>query len=526
MCRSYNCLTERWIPVEWCNSDADQHPKVGIREALKRAGEIKCIAHTAPFIEFGLYRLLITIVLDAYIVAGRRPTIGKMKAMLNRENRDFDSEVLDNYLNRYESCFDLWNRDNPFLQHAVVNNTNPQPISKLLAAIPSGVNVIHWHHFNENDTRITEELAAQLLTTISPWNFKVKPGEVRTLTVDPPMYALVLGNNLFETIVLNLPRPNGRLTFRKELNNGPAWRTQLNLNELPKVPTITQGFTWPVRIIMLEDNGELIARSVNYAAYKKPTDRTRKENEKRIAEEKTPYILFDVKNGWRDPNAGVETDQNTIKHITASQNVPIWQDAVPLFLVASEGESLSGEKRRSRPEVISNALRVLETPTFRVAVYGMRKKAEGSDTKVEEWFRSVLTLPTEVARDSRLASRAIDAFRRTQKVADALQIASRMLRPPVKGNYSKKMPQTRQDLNALFTFWRSLEPVLVEKYLNELNIEQFQAEGELYRTIRHQARETLRSIAEPHCRTADGLFRVANATNWFERKLAKLLPIS
>ena len=100
--RSYDLLCAPWIPVVWREeSNEPKKPKIGIRKALERAHEIRAISHTSPFIEFGLYRLLITIVLDAYIDARKRPTIGKMKDMLAATQ--FDSCVIKCYLEKYKA---------------------------------------------------------------------------------------------------------------------------------------------------------------------------------------------------------------------------------------------------------------------------------------------------------------------------------------------------------------------------------------------------------------------------------------
>ncbi len=516
---SYDLLRKPWIPVVWRSDAAEPRaPKIGIREAIERARDIGCISHTAPFIEFGLYRLLITIVLDAYIVAGRRPTIGKMRSLLDKGQ--FDKTICE-YLKSHSGGFDLWARDRPFLQRRTPSDGGKQPSPKaavsMLPAIPSGTNVAHWHHYGEDEATLGEDVAAQLLTTVSPFNFKTKPGEARTLAGDPPLYALVLGKNLFETIVLNLPRPSGRITAKQEGDNGPAWRTQLDLTKLPRTPTTAQGFTWPVRVITLENDGAMVTKAVNQAAYKKPTDKAKLKGGN----------FYDARYGWRDPSAGVETTSDAITHIKARPGVPIWRDAVPLFLVASEGEALRSDRRRSRPEVISNALRVLDTPRFRVAVYGMRKKSGGGgDAKVEEWFRSVLTLPSEVARDTRLSARAIDTFKTTQSVADALQIALRMLRPPVKSGRNKRPPPGRGDTDALAGFWQNLEPTLSRTYLDELASGDSEAEAKWREIIRKEARDAFTRATAPQRRIADGLFRIANASNWFERRLARLLPKS
>src|SRR5262249_2046316 len=163
---SYDLLSKPWIPIVWrIEAREPKPPEIGIREALARAPEIKYVSHTAPFIEFGLYRLLITIVLDAYIVADKRPTIGKMRARLGEGQ--FDACVLGKYLDAYKDRFDLWGQDHRFLQMPAVRG-NGGDISKMIAPVPSGTKITFWHHYAENETRLTEAEAARELCAVSP----------------------------------------------------------------------------------------------------------------------------------------------------------------------------------------------------------------------------------------------------------------------------------------------------------------------------------------------------------------------
>ena len=518
---SYNLLDEPWVPVVWRNDAAQPTaPKIGIREALQRAREVQCISHTAPFIEFGLYRVLITIVLDAYIVAGRRPTIGKMGTMLNKGQ--FDESILDGYLKKYSECFDLWGRESRFLQSPAVN-AESEPISKMIAPVPSGTKIAFWHHCGENETSLSEAEAARELCAVAPFCFDYAPRDICTMGGDPPLYVLVMGKSLFQTIVCNLPRPSGRLTAEQEFKGGPTWRCRVtDAGDLPRSPTHAQAWTWPVRQICLAPGEGLkpVGRAVNSAGVGKTAARERVR-------------------AWRDPSAGTVTDASGVRHIRATDLIPIsarrsgqgdqnpmvfWRDLLPMCLLGSEGEVLRGELVRSRPEVVTNAIRVAEEELLRLSVYGFVDKGGRNNKVFRTWFRSVLTLPSEVARDSRLSARAINAFNTTQKVGDALHTALGMLRPPVKATKGKRRPPGRGDVDALADFWQSLEPILTRTYLDALRGGNAKAEQELWNQIRSEARQALARATGPHRRTADGLFRIANASNWFERRLSRLLP--
>jgi CRISPR type I-E-associated protein CasA/Cse1 len=515
---SYNLLSKRWIPVTWRNDVAEpKKPKVGITELLHRSHEIRCISHTSPFIEFGLHRLLITIILDAYTMAGKRPTVGKMRAMVERGF--FNDLILREYLETYEEGFDLWSDKHPFLQMSTADGKSDE-IAKMIAPIPSGTKITFWHHYFENETSLDEGEAARELCATFPFCFDYAPKDICTIGGDPPLYILVYGESVFETLIFNLPRPSGRLTVQQEIEGGPLWRSPVdNPAVVPASPTITQGWTWPVRQIHLRrsEASSATATAVNISGASKTLARG-------------------IVRGWRDPNAGVITDSTGLRHIRPNDLFPdfgrstsactpaiLWRDLVPMCFVGSEGEVLRGQRVRSRPEVITNALRIMDGRVIRFAAYGFIDKG-GKNKVFRTWFRSVLIFPTEVARDSRFAARAIDTFRITQKVADVLQTALRMIRAPSEVKKTARKTTHRAEIDTLSRFWQCLELPLSGTYLEALGGGDQAAEQELWDVIRREARDAFTRATGPQRRTADGLFRIANATNWFEGRLKYLLP--
>ncbi len=512
--RSYNLFSEPWIPVIWHRDTTEpRQPKVGIREALCRSHEIRCISHTSPFIEFGLYRLLITIVLDAYTMGGRRPTISKMRAMV--EAGSFDHQVLNEYLESHKESFDLWSDRHPFLQMPIVDEKTDR-ITKMIAPLPSGTKITFWHHYFENETSLNDGEAAQELCATTPFCFDYAPKDICTIGGDPPLYIIVQGDSLLETVIFNLPRPSGRLTIRQEIDGGPVWRSSFeDPSAVPAQPTIAQGWTWPVRQIRLTrgEASSAVATAINVAGAGKTAAK-------------------ETVRGWRDPNAGVITDSTGVRHIrpndlfpdfgrTASARSPalLWRDLVPMCFVGSEGEVLRGQRVRSRPEVVTNALRITDGNVIRLAAYGFIDKGGKNNKVFRTWFRSVLIFPTEVARDSRLSARAIDAFKVTQKVADVIQTALRLIRAPSEARKTARKDTHRAEIDSLSRFWQRLESTLVRTYLKALESNNPAAEQELWTVVRMEATAAFSRAAEPQRRSADGLFRIANARNWFEKRL-------
>ena len=60
---NFNVSTSPWIPVIYCNGE---HAEVDLSMALREAHRIREITDPLPTVEFGLYRLLTTLVHDIF----------------------------------------------------------------------------------------------------------------------------------------------------------------------------------------------------------------------------------------------------------------------------------------------------------------------------------------------------------------------------------------------------------------------------------------------------------------------------
>lgn len=211
---TFNVLTEDWVPVIRRNGS---RAELGILPCLEQAPELREIRDPSPIIEFGLYRILVAFVLDALVLAGKRPEDAIDLRALIQAGR-FDMDLLRKYADSCGDVFDLFHAERPFLQ-CPLPNAQSKPLAAMSPAAPSGTNAWHWHHEHESGMIATAPEAAKLLTTIAPFMTAGGAGLSPSINGAPAIYSLPMGASVFETIALNLP------TRRNEIGQGTvAWR--------------------------------------------------------------------------------------------------------------------------------------------------------------------------------------------------------------------------------------------------------------------------------------------------------------
>lgn len=399
MCRcSFNVLHEPWIPVVRMNGSPCE---LGILPCLQQSHELREIRDPAPVIEFGLYRLLVAFVLDALVLAGRRPTHWQELREL-RDSGNFNMTLLNSYAERCGDVFDLFHPDRPFLQHRP-NTENMKSIFDFFPVFPSGANIIHFAHQTSEKQSVTPPQAARLLTMVAPFNVKVKTGQPKTVVGDPPVYALPMGSSLFETIILNLPLPNQRFTEQEERQAGPVWRSFPTDSQPGTTPA--QSFTWPCRYILLSPPGNqgYVTQIINGKGLRGPGT-------------------------WRDPSCAVFEGDGRIRHLRYDASRPLWVDAGPLSFCSNE-TSRPGRRRDwafVRPDVVSNALQLIpDEAELRVRFYAWRT----DEAKVYEWIRCQWSVPRNLGLSSRLGAVVQCELERADGAANALRTSIKALYP-------------------------------------------------------------------------------------------------
>ncbi len=420
----FNVLTDSWIPVVRPDGSRDE---LGILPCLERAHELREVRDAAPIIEFGLYRLLVAFVLDALILADRRPEDPLDLKSLMKDGR-FDSWMMENYIKQCGDVFYLFHPERPFLQ-TKMDKAKLKPLAGMFPAAPSGTNVNHWHHEHEDSLKVPVRAAARLLTTIAPFMTAGGAGLSPSINGAPAIYALPLGKNLFETIILNIPLRN------QDSGNGvSAWRSKQSPGQERSQATTVEALTWRPRQIQLVpeiDNANSVwVREMKFE----------KGDSTRLA--------------WIDACLAYRYDKDKVRPIRMRENRPLWRDAGPLFLL-NDSELGRDEKKVSfrRPDVVEQAFALTDAgDPLVIQVYGMRTDMK---MKVFEWAKSAWSVPSNLGRSTRLGGLV-------QREVDRAEQAAYGLRGSIKALYPREGAGNKEALGTIANrcermYWRRLE---------------------------------------------------------------------
>lgn len=196
---TYDVLKEPWIPVADQTGEARYY---GILDVLAKAHELKEITDASPLVEYGLYRLLCVFLMDAL-----RPEESFDIEDLLAEGR-FDMEQIEAYVSRCQAegaSFDLFDEKRPFLQTPYVPkwDREEKSVGYLDQHIPAGNNHTHFNHAGDSASLSYQE-AARLLPACYIFAVKGGAGYHTSINGRPPFFALVKGENLFQTLIYTL----------------------------------------------------------------------------------------------------------------------------------------------------------------------------------------------------------------------------------------------------------------------------------------------------------------------------------
>lgn len=445
----YNVLTEPWLTA--VDEGGGEH-QYGLLDVVRNAHQLRGIIDASPAIQFGLYRILIAFTQDALELVHFEDLADVL------EQGAFDTAVFESYaaqvgLNR----FDLFDSETPFLQTAptVDDDKKLKSVVELFYHFPGGSNVLHFSHVQAAEHAVAPDVAARALCSIAPFMMSGGAGYSPSVNGTPPWYLLAVGENLFQTIVLNCCTMEiGGL----EWDVPPAWAADDVLE--PRVEkaarSLAEGLTWQprqVRLLLSEGgtctySGGSSSRLVRQIVW-------------------GPGHKFGGHETWLDPHVAYTLDaRRGPLPLRPRADRQLWRDYGPLFLREDREQ---GKDMYSRPVIVRQLqqLKSAELVANDVAelfeVYGMRV----DKAKVFEWQHEHMPLQTSVLENPEAAPQVTHALGLAEDIARGLYRA-------IKRQYPRGSRTNTKALDGIIrraqtSFWDALGAEFQTNYLSALS---------------------------------------------------------
>lgn len=503
---SFNVLTDPWIPTIDASGKITER---GIVDTLLQAHSLVGISDPAPPIEFGIYRLLIAFVMDAYQLR----TLDQLEDLVGAGA--FDGTVIDDYVATVgRERFDLFDVNHPFLQSPPEEGIGEKPdlVVRLFQHLPSGTFATHFHHASEDSHAICPADCVRGLVTIAPFMTAGGAGYSPSVNGAPPWYVLVRGRNLFETICLNCYVLDPRL-----YGEPPAWRSTVRVGpkEERKCSSLLEALTWrPRRVRLIPGEGG----QCTYCG----------RSSFLLVRQMVFSFGFKSAGGWIDPQVAYRYDNEGPSPLRPREDRELWRDTGPLMLLTQKDyESDNGRVRYQRPFVVQQLSELRrdgavppEEPLI-LDVYGMRTDMK---MKIFEWQQETLALPSRVAENPRAGSLVQQALEAAEEVSFALGVA-------LKRAYPRQGSGNDKALGNLITsarqvFWTALRLRFEQDFIGILANQgavDATAEAELRRVWNEALREcgtlALEGALEQLDSDAKALRRQVEARSFFAMRL-------
>jgi CRISPR system Cascade subunit CasA len=246
---SFNLVDEPWLR---CVDKTGANQKLGIRDILVNAHELADMGGDSPLEQVALHRLLLAIL---HRILG--PEDYDDWGNLWEESR-FPAGPLNAYLNRWRHRFDLFDKDRPFYQ-APDKRVRSKSVISLVQELAAGNNPTFFdHHTEEGGVSFTQERAARALVTAQAFALAGPCDPSQKLYFTDGNCArgvtfLIAGDNLFQTLLLNMIQYPGDEPLRSPGDDLPAWEMDDPFTPEREMPLgYLDYLTWQNRRIWLQ----------------------------------------------------------------------------------------------------------------------------------------------------------------------------------------------------------------------------------------------------------------------------------
>ena len=378
----YNLFDEPWISVEGLDGKVQE---LGIYDVIKNAHNLRYLIEPMPIVQISIYRLLICIIKDMHEIENKYD----LEELL--EKGQFDQKLIDEFKDTYYDRFFLFADTNAFYQGNFIDQKKKDSVSRLMVYLPTGNNETFFYHSFQNQHAISPKYCVKALLTWPLFATQGGSGYSPGINQKPPWYILIRGDNLFQTLVLNIP------AVSIEINSGPnitPWNSDDYVGIRRNVSSVSTiyGMTFLPRYIHLIPDGP------GYCTFSSEwSDHLVKE------------IIFQMGNKftgkWIDPNVGYKIDAKRGPiPLRPVEGERVWQNISGLIFLKENEEILSQSGKKSvikykRATIIDQYIdfqvfsdMVKSDREILIEIYGLRS----DQAKINEWHRESFTLPAKI----------------------------------------------------------------------------------------------------------------------------------
>ena len=265
----FNLVSESWLPCVVRSTTRTERSVLSLSDLFAHAHEIEQLVGDTPLVTVALHRLLLSILHRCFGPANA----AEWQELWRKES--FDADCCTEYLDKWRSRFDLFDEERPFYQTAGLDFAKAGSMAKLLHQDDNNPTLFD-HHVTSRPPLIGSDHAARLLVScqaFDPTGTKTADRGQESAKAAPLVkcaVALTHGNNLFETLLLNLhryaPDQGEPWDFRPE-RDCPGWEGDEPTTSGDRMPNgYLDLLTWQSRRIRLEpvrgSSGSLVVQRV------------------------------------------------------------------------------------------------------------------------------------------------------------------------------------------------------------------------------------------------------------------------
>lgn len=486
---NYNLLEEKWLP---CVISDNALRDLSLREVLLDAPDVREIVGDSPPVTIALHRLLLAILHRALNAPQNAEQWNEI-----REAKSFDRAKLESYFEKWKPRFDLFSEKFPFYQ-SVSAKENVQSGAIIQLYFQGKNNATLFDHSTiATPKAVSAAEAARFLVAFQAFDFggTKADGSAQTAPLLQSAIALIKGENLFETLLLNLHRYNSAdeepfpFNYAKDL---PAWERDAETQAVERLPDgYVDLLTWQARRISLQpeqsaDNETIVKNTVIMLGYSFPKSIGRHTKETMTAFRASKTEGFYA--------------------VGFNENKALWRNSLSLL------QTVDGEKSRPKmldwlDDLVADSY-LNRSNALPIEFYGLA----ADKGKLLFWQKEMFYLPLAYLNDNQLLDFLKTALEFAEEIAGNLRSGIKKLAKILTDDEAKAT-----NFQAIPIYWSTLE-LRFQRLLSDLPNEKDAAMRKWFDVVLSTANTAFRQTADSLSGAAKEQKAIVEAEAEFRRR--------